>query len=362
MVDSLRGGLVVAPSNAAVANAALKLLSLGRFDARSVVIYGENCDDAVHFLSPGHRYKRFLSFKKEYESLQGKTEKQVDMFSAFVQWLRLDQEVTFPDLESICKRVDDTPKGQQALVDFIDKAKVVLCTMNTAGSHFIRQAVRGKFDTLFIDEAAQIPETEFYIATSFPGVKRIVLVGDPMQLGATVINIDCESAGYGESWFSHVMDVHPHKVHLLNVQYRCDQRIMQFSNINFYESAVRTSRSVIDRQPVFQHAIGWINTFPNGEEESVGTSYRNNFEAESVRRLLCSDDDIKLLIAQCKHPAIIVITPYRAQVDLLKKELSKVKSLEYVRVATVDSFQGQEGDIVIVSTVVSLIYFLLVIS
>ena len=147
----------------------------------------------------------------------------------FAKWLHLPQPdgVSIEVIEALCPRVDDSEKGQRVLCNLLADAKVVLCTLNTAGSTFLRRALGGRFNTLFLDEAAQVsstllyvllylsmnmpthhllsirfdkqcPEVEFYIATTFPGITRIVLIGDPMQLNATCISYDLLDMGYGK--------------------------------------------------------------------------------------------------------------------------------------------------------------------
>ena len=78
----------------------------------------------------------------------------------------------------------------------LSSAKVVLCTLNSAGSKLLRRIVPGKFDTVIIDEAGQCTEAETYIAFSFPGIKRIVMIGDPKQLPATVVDVDVGEMGF----------------------------------------------------------------------------------------------------------------------------------------------------------------------
>jgi senataxin len=96
----------------------------------------------------------------------------------------------------------------------------------------------GTFHTLMIDEAGQTTESEFFIATNFPNVERIVVVGDPQQLPATVIDQDCVDAGYGRSWLQNIQNYHPDKVHLLDTQYRMDPKILAFPNNMFYDNRI----------------------------------------------------------------------------------------------------------------------------
>lgn len=239
MIAQIGGGIILAPSNAAVANVALKVLTLKQFDCKDIVVFGENCHESIQFLSPIHRSRYFATFREKYWK-QCSKKIDLDVFlSDFSTWLRLDKgklvrmkvdpkdsyslvkrrlligfaswlrvnnvtsqgdKVTFEDLEARCPKVNsDNVKGQQLLHKIISGAKVVLCTLNTAGSHVLRKS--SKFETLFLDEAAQCPDAEFYIATTFPGIKRIVTIGDPRQLNATVLDRDCQEMGYGKLLF-----------------------------------------------------------------------------------------------------------------------------------------------------------------
>jgi senataxin len=76
--------------------------------------------------------------------------------------------------------------------------------LNSAGLGFLRKAAGEKFCTFLLDEDGQFAEAEFYIATSFPGIKQITVIGDPQQLPATVIALACKNAGYGNSWLGQV--------------------------------------------------------------------------------------------------------------------------------------------------------------
>jgi hypothetical protein len=159
MIASLKEGLILASSNAAVANIAAKLLSVSGLSVKEVVVFGDNCNESVEFLSPSHRSRKFHLFKKEYDASRGNRPKQEELARDFVSWLRLDGDSSVQDIIDHCPHVDaDSKRGQHILSKLIGKAKAVLCTLNTAGSSFLRKAVDGKFDTLFLDEAAQVSD------------------------------------------------------------------------------------------------------------------------------------------------------------------------------------------------------------
>lgn len=341
--------LVTAPSNAAVANLALSLVAKTNLSISDVVVWGENCDDSVKFLNPFHRNNRYLGFLNSYKTTSDK-EEQARKLRSFTLWLHQDTEsMTLEKVSSLCCQGSDDKFDERQ--NLLASAKVVLFTLNTAGSTSLRRAARQKFDLLLLDEAGQCPESEFYIATSFPGVKRIVIVGDPQQLPATVVHQGCQEAGYGESFLSHLLEYRPNKVHLLNTQYRIDPKILQFSNESFYDNRIVSAKSVHNRLPLLETPFLFVDTMGIAEETKQRFSSINLHEALVIKSILRNDKDIIRLQESCTSIRTIVITPYLAQAQLLRKELKKITSLRAWDVATVDSFQGQEGDIVIVSTV-----------
>jgi len=159
----------------------------------------------------------FVSFLQNYDKLESETEKEVLLreFASESLSLKNAADITIGHLSSLC----DAPNERKAVA----KASVVLCTLNTAGSKSLRNAAKKrnkKFELVILDEAGQCPEAEFYIITTFPGVQRVVVVGDPAQLPATVVNTACEDCGFGESWLKNVLQFRREKVHLLDTQYR----------------------------------------------------------------------------------------------------------------------------------------------
>lgn len=339
------GVIVTAPSNAAVANLALKVLSTGHFETREVVVWGENCEDTVRFLNPVHRHKKFDDFWRRYVRAKKKNceAEMVKLRCDFASWLHLDV-ATLTKMTALARlhysdlRRDGSPDGLKAAAS----AKVLLCTLNTAGSARLRNAVQHKFDLMLLDEASQAPEAEFYIATTFPGVRRIVVVGDPKQLPATVAHEGCRNAGYGDSFLTHVLECYRERVHLLSIQYRMEPKILEFSNESFYFGEVKSDKSVLDRKPRIVSPFAVIDTsgFGRNVEQPVYTSWKNECEASVIKSILCNDEDVRQVQSAVVGARTIVITPYKAQERFLREELKKIKSLNPWDISTVDSFQG----------------------
>lgn len=77
----------------------------------------------------------------------------------------------------------------------------------------------------------------------------------------------------------------------------------------------------------------------------------DSFEAQAVKRILLGDSDVLTVRREVEKATTIIITPYRAQVALITKLLDREKALTNIKIDTVDSFQGQEADIVVFSAV-----------
>lgn len=326
-----------------MANLARKLISTGNFTTRDVVVFGENCDESVHFLNPVLRDRRWKQFWKKYQQLDdaGKRRHALD----FASWLHIT-DFNLPKLitrmANLARLESDDPTGTKALAS----AKVLLCTLNTAGSPKLRNVAQFKFDVVLLDEASQAPEAECYIIWTFPGVKRVIIVGDPMQLPATVTHEGCRNAGYAESFLSHVFKYQKEKVLLLDVQYRMDPKILAFSNATFYSNRIKSDDSVIRRKDLVsvKEPFQIVNTSEIGDdlELKVGTSWENECELVVIKSVLFTDQDVRRVRSEIAGARTIVITPYDAQARLLRGELKKIKSLRSWDVATVDSFQGKE--------------------
>jgi hypothetical protein len=341
--------LVTAPSNTAVANIALKLFATGRFHHGEVVVFGENCDPSVHFLSPKQRGRKFALLCKERETYADPDIRE-RLRQEFVRWLQCAGDETFsmPALASMCPVITDDETGRKTAKEILSSTRIVCSTLNSAGSGFLRSALDVR--TLMLDEAGQAHEAEFYIATSYPGLKRIILVGDPQQLPATVISPPCKAAGLGKSWLEKVQHVDADALHLLDMQYRMDPNILAFPNKTFYRGRIKTGDKVLDRDQLVRAPFLFVDTARRGKEEKEDFSFRNAYEATVIKSLITTDKDIRRIIHNDGSARIMVIAPYRAQVKLLMAILSTLR-LSSLDVGTVDSCQGQEAEIVIVSTV-----------
>lgn len=235
------------------------------------------------------------------------------------------------------------------------EAKVIASTLTGSASHLLSGQ---KFGTLFIDEAAQALEAACWIAIR--RASRVVLAGDHCQLPPTVKSIAALKGGLGTTLMERIVARKPSVVTLLTVQYRMNEQIMRFSSNWFYDGRVESApevkyRGILD----YDNPITWIDTSDtDAKEEFVGESFGriNKTEAELTLEAL-KNYFIKIgrqRIAD-EHIDVGVISPYRAQVQLLRRMVRKAEFFKPYRgcitVNTVDGFQGQERDIIVISLV-----------
>ena len=235
------------------------------------------------------------------------------------------------------------------------EARVVACTLTGAANRVLEGE---KYSTLFIDEAAQALEAACWIAIRKAG--RVVLAGDHCQLPPTVKSIAALKGGLGKTLMERIVEQKPQVVTLLKVQYRMNEQIMHFSSDYFYHGEVETAPEVSHRGILdYDLPMMWIDTADvDGKEEFVGESFGRINRAEAELTL----HTLELYFQKIGKQRILdesidvgIISPYRAQVQLLRK---MIRAREFFRpyrhlisVNTVDGFQGQERDVVLISLV-----------
>ena len=235
------------------------------------------------------------------------------------------------------------------------EARVIACTL--AGSAN-RVLVGQKYGTVFVDEAAQALEAACWIAIR--KADRVILAGDHCQLPPTVKCVEAARQGLGHTLMQAVVKNKPDAVSLLKVQYRMNDAIMRFSSDWFYGGMLQSApevryRSILD----FDTPIEWVNTEGmDCNEEFVGDSYGRINKAEAE----LSVGQLKNYITKIGRERFLeeridvgLISPYKAQVQFLRQLLKKDSFFKPYRSAitvnTVDGFQGQERDVILISLV-----------
>lgn len=270
--------------------------------------------------------------------------------------------------------------------ELFGEARVIACTLVGSAHHLLEGM---KFGTLFIDEAAQALEAACWIPMK--RASRVILAGDHCQLPPTVKSIAALRAGLGKTLMERIAENKPEVVTLLKIQYRMNDEIMRFSSDWFYGGKVESApqikyRSVLD----YDHPITWIDTSneenqitiegEDAPEDSASTAssvsatnqnsdlnFKEQFVGESFGRINKAEAELTLLtlaeyFTKISKRRVLeeridvgIISPYRAQVQYLKKLIKKYEFFKPYRrlisVNTVDGFQGQERDVILISLV-----------
>ena len=239
--------------------------------------------------------------------------------------------------------------------ELFTEARVIACTLVGAASRVLE---RKRFSSLFIDEAAQAIEAACWIAIS--RADRVILAGDHCQLPPTIKCIEAARGGLGRTLLEKVVLHKPETVSLLKIQYRMHEDIIRFPSRWFYHDELEAApevkyRGILD----FDTPASWIDTSELDLQEKAvaeGTGRLNTGEAELlVRELKNYMERIGIRRILEEHIDFGVISPYRAQVHylrhLLKKEPFFRPCRRLITVHTVDGFQGQERDVIMISLV-----------
>ena len=252
--------------------------------------------------------------------------------------------------------------------ELFGEARVIACTLVGSGHRLLDGH---KFGTLFIDEAAQALEAACWIPIR--RCSRVILAGDHCQLPPTVKSIAALKAGLGKTLMERIVENKPEVVTLLKMQYRMNEEIMRFSSDWFYNGQVESApevryRSILD----LDVPMTWVDTNVISEElrvksEESSDVFKEQFVGESFGRINKAEAELTLLALEQYFEKIGktrvlnerldvgVISPYRAQVQYLRSLIKKKQNFKPFRhlitVNTVDGFQGQERDIILISLV-----------
>lgn len=244
-----------------------------------------------------------------------------------------------------------------------DEARVVACTLVGSANKIL---VRHKFSTLFIDEAAQALEPACWIAIR--RASRVILAGDHQQLPPTIKCYEAMKQGLGKTLMERIVDNQSDAVSLLKVQYRMNDAIMKFSSDWFYHGEVESDDSVKNRSVLdYERPILWIDGKELITEEDTDIDFSEQFIGENHGRI--NKAEAELVLATLKDYIekigkerfleerldVGIISPYKVQTQYLRQQIRKREEFRLFRnvisVNTVDGFQGQERDIIMISLV-----------
>ncbi|TRY53338.1 Sen1p/ NAM7 like superfamily I RNA helicase [Cryptosporidium tyzzeri] len=355
--------LVCAPSNAAIDAIVRKLVrnpitgeggildNTGEYYSPTLVRAGPNFHPDLHDLSLEYKLQQRLQ-RNGFDAKNCKQE-----IRQQTQWKILQESQIVCATLSVC--------GSKELISILSQNG----RMQAAGSGD-RTAL--SFDTVIIDEASQGVELSTLIPLKL-GCKRLILVGDPKQLPATVLSRRAIERKYDISLFQR-LQMSGQQVVMLSVQYRMHPQISAFPSKHFYDGELHDYKGILKtRVPV----VTWqdipifkpFTFFSVNSEEEQGKSISNPLEADFVCQIL---ELLGLILYENQkkltentdlgepskrwYERIAVISPYNEQVRIIRKKIKEKFGLSPeticpIDVSTVDGFQGQEKDFIIFSVV-----------
>lgn len=338
--------LVAAPSNAAVDELVVRLLSEGLFDGEK----GESYRPRIVRVGKPESGQQLSSMAAAREaSASKKNRKKMRKYAKEVEEVLLESLVA--------KHRKTFPTAKQARQAIIKNAQIVFCTLSGAGSVAMCDFAQD-FDALIIDEAAQAVEASTLIPFKFRP-HRVVLVGDHRQLPATVLSKKLVSMGYDRSLLQRLVE-NDSPVLLLTKQYRMHPEISEFPSTYFYGGRLVQDAQMSDwtaqayhDDPAFKPLL-FLDVQGGAQSQVSGsTSLRNLSEVEVVVQLVRRLVETYPSVDWKKR--IGVIAPYKQQIFEVRAALGRLET-EFdrqlgVEVNTVDGFQGREKEIVIYSCV-----------
>lgn len=333
--------LVAAPSNTAVDLLSEKLTDNGLYVLRignparvSEKLFSLTLDSRMAAHPATKEIKRLKKKAAEFKDMAHKYKRN------FGQAEREQRKALFDEARNILKEVERTE--QYILDDILARARVIAATLVGANHYTIRNL---RYATTVIDEAGQALEPACWI----PILKspRLVLAGDHCQLPPTIKSDEAARGGLNRTLLEKCVTAHPEAVTLLEEQYRMNTLIMGYSSEVFYENRLKAHPAVAGHTLVEGEApLAFIDTAGCGfDERPEGTGLTNPEEAAFLVRHAA-----QLLTSLTGKPTVAIISPYRNQVHLLQELVASSPALrewgDRISVNTIDSFQGQERDIV----------------
>ena len=342
--------LVVAPSNTAVdllseklSEEGLNVLRVGNPAKVSEHLMKLTLDSKMSEHSGMKEIRKQRKQAAEYKNMAHKYKR------SFGRAEQEQRKALFSEARKIMNDVADTE--QYIIDDLVAKAQVITATMVGSNHYTVRSL---KFKTVVIDEAGQALEPSCWIPLL--KAEKLILAGDHCQLPPTIKSQEAFRKGLGTTLLEKTVKLHPEAVVLLEEQYRMNEVIMGFSSAEFYQNKLTAHNSVAnhllfpDDEPLL-----FIDTAGCGfDEKSEGTSTSNPDEAAFLLKHLSKLVSIATSkISTENFPSIGLISPYKQQIQVLNELLPTYLDLQLflnkINVNTIDSFQGQERDVIYIS-------------
>jgi superfamily I DNA and/or RNA helicase len=236
---------------------------------------------------------------------------------------------------------------------FVSQADVICTTLVGSAHSYLKNII---FDTVFIDETSQALEP----ATWIPILKSksVVLAGDPFQLPPTVKSDKAMQLGLAKTLLDRAFEL-KENVFLIDTQYRMHPSIMAFSNLYFYQNQLKSGENVLNHYfedfNLFQSPLVFIDTAGCAFDEIINPQSKSIYNPEEANFVLQILDKIYYELTQNEqNPEIAVISPYKQQTIYLNEldfETNQLILNQNLQIHTIDSFQGQEKDVILISLV-----------
>jgi regulator of nonsense transcripts 1 len=337
--------LICAPSNLMVEQLLQRIIS-----AQKTILKKNNLSKQLLALTEKVRIVKLQSRTREDQTEKNEVKKEEDLSQYFVEnivakALREKDVTQMYDRNSLMRNV-------------IHEANIICCTLNCASDERISLE---NFSHLLIDEATQSTEPETLIALS-KHIRNVVIMGDEFQLGPVVQSAEAERDGLGRSLFQRLVEKAPSVALTLNIQYRMQRNLIAYSNHCFYNNKLQSD-------PQWKPELALPICFPNSlvPMVCVDLPYNKTFDYQDFQKRKATksnsfwrkyevEEIVGLLgwlkkISEISANKIGIITFYSAQKALLDKRVHDCFQGFEPTIGTVDSFQGQEKDIIIISCV-----------
>ena len=342
--------LVVAPSNTAVdllseklSDEGLNVLRVGNPARVSERLMSLTLDSKVSEHPSVKEIKRLKKQANEFRDMAHKYKRN------FGKAEREQRKALFDEARKIMKEVGNTE--QYIIDDLIAKAQVITATLVGANHYTVKNQ---RYHTVVIDEAGQALEPACWIPIL--KAQKVVLAGDHCQLSPTIKSDEAARKGLSTTLLEKCTALYPESVTLLEEQYRMHETIMGYSSRIFYGDKLKAHASVASHLLFSEDSpLAFVDTAGCGFDEKLeGTSTTNPEEAvflfKHLTQLVAS---LGTYYQPKDFPTVAVISPYKQQIQLLKEQLQHSPALQpyadKISVNTIDSFQGQERDIVYIS-------------
>jgi len=347
--------LVTAPSNTAVdlltqklADAGVRVLRIGNPARMDEAIQGYSLDGQISNHVDFKNIRKLRRSADEFRKMAHKYKR------SFGKDEREQRRLLFAESHKMLDEASDIEK--YIVENLLQNAQVITATLVGAVNKYIKKR---QFSTVFIDEAAQALEPATWIPIS--KAHRVVLAGDHFQLPPTVKSQQAVKEGLDKTLLEKVIEKQPQTATMLNVQYRMHEAIMAFSNQQFYHGELTAHESVANgtllsaEGEAMQDVVAFIDTAGCSYEEKSNSESQSRYNPDEAVLLIKHLTALLQSITFTSDFVVGIISPYNAQVRYLEELLTENAELKpflpYIRVHSIDGFQGQECNIVYISLV-----------